>query len=134
MWDRNYIPILNTNPQKYKTKFTEFAKKYIQPIEDELLSRHKKISFAVLLDENGYVPIHNSIYDKPLTGDYKKDLAGNRSMRIFNDSMGVSSAINNRKYLLISYPRDIGILMLGILSEVKVKGKRWGAFSIGFKF
>ena len=134
LWDRNYIPIPNTNPKKYKTNFTDFAKKYIQPIEDDLLSKHKKISFAVLLDENGYVPAHNSIYDKPLTGDYKKDLVGNRSMRLFSDSMGVSNVINDRKYLLISYPRDIGILMFGILAEVKIKGKRWGAFSVGFKF
>ena len=83
LWDRNYIPIENTNPQKYKTKFTDFIKTYIQPIEDEVLNMDKKFVFVVLVDENGYLPAHNSIYDKPLTGDYKTDLAGNRSMRIF---------------------------------------------------
>jgi len=133
LWDRNYIPVPNTNPQKYRTKFTDFAKEYIQPVEDELLAKHKKFSFVVLVDENGYLPSHNSIYDKPLTGDYKKDLIGNRSMRIFNDFTGISAARNTRKYLLQSYPRDVGVLMFDISSEVKLRGKRWGALRIGFK-
>jgi len=133
LWDRNYIPIPNTDPQKYKTKFTDFAKKYIQPVEDELLSKHKKFSFVVLVDENGYLPSHNSIYDKPLTGDYKKDLIGNRSMRIFNDFTGISAAKNVRKYLLQSYPRDVGVLMFDVSSQVKLNGKHWGAIRIGFK-
>ncbi len=133
LWDRNYIPIPNTNPQKYKTKFTDFAKKYIQPIEDELLSKHKKFGYAALVDENDYLPSHNSIYDKPLTGNYKKDLIGNRSMRIFNDFTGISAAKNTRKYLLQSYPRDVGVLMFDISSEIKLKGRHWGALRIGFK-
>jgi hypothetical protein len=46
LWDRNYIAIENTNPQKYKTKFTDFMKTYIQPIEDEVLNVNKKICFC----------------------------------------------------------------------------------------
>ncbi len=133
LWDRDYKPIPNTNPQKYRTKFTDFAKKYIQPIEDELLGKHKKFVFVVMVDNNGYLPSHNSKYDKPLTGDYKKDLIGNRSMRIFNDFTGISAARNTRKYLLQSYPRDVGVLMFDISSEIKLKGKHWGALRIGFK-
>ncbi len=134
LWDRNYIPVPNTNPQKYKTKFTDFAKKYIQPVEDELLNRHKKFTFVVLVDENGYLPSHNSVYDKPLTGDYKKDLIGNRSMRIFDDFTGISAARNTtRKYLLQSYPRDVGVLMFDVSAPVYLKGRHWGALRIGYK-
>ncbi|WP_022670119.1 hypothetical protein [Hippea alviniae] len=133
LWDRNYVPIENTNPQKYNTKFTDFAKEYIQPIEDEILKKHKKFAFAIIVDDNGYAPAHNSIYDKPLTGDYKKDLIGNRSKRIFNDFTGISAAKNTRKYLLQSYPRDVGVLMFDISSEIKLRDKHWGAFRIGFK-
>ncbi len=109
LWDRNYVEVPNTDPKKYKTKFTDFAKNYIQPVEDSILSINKKFIYAVLVDDNGYLPAHNSIYDKPLTGDYKADLIGNRSMRIFNDYTGISAVKNTNPILLLPYPRDIGV-------------------------
>ncbi|MGE4546784.1 MAG: hypothetical protein AB7E28_03315 [Desulfurella sp.] len=133
LWDRNYIPIENTNPQKYKTKFTDFIKTYIQPTEDEVLNMNKKFVFVVLVDENGYLPAHNSIYDKPLTGDYKTDLAGNRSMRIFNDPTGLAAAKNTDPILFQIYPRDLGKIMYDISMPITINQKHWGALRIGFK-
>ncbi len=133
LWDRNYIEVDGTNPQKYKTKFTDFAKEYIQPIEDKILQLNKRFIFVVLVDENGYLPSHNTKYDKPLTGDYKKDLVGNRSMRIFNDPTGLAAARNTRPLLLQPYPRDVGVLMYDISSPVYLNGHHWGGLRIGFK-
>ncbi|HEX13979.1 MAG TPA: hypothetical protein ENO40_05805 [Desulfurella acetivorans] len=133
LWDRNYIPIENTNPQKYKTKFTDFMKKFIQPIEDEVLNLNKKFVFVVLVDENGYLPAHNTIYDQPLTGDYQKDLAGNRSMRIFNDPTGLAAAKNTDPILFQIYPRDLGKILYDVSMPVTINGKHWGALRIGFK-
>lgn len=133
LWDRNYIPIENTNPQKYTTKFTNFIKDYIQPIEDEVLNMNKKFVFVVLVDENGYLPAHNSVYDKPLTGDYKTDLAGNRSMRIFNDPTGLAAAKNTDPILFQIYPRDLGKIMYDLSMPVIINQKHWGALRIGFK-
>jgi len=131
VWDRNYIPVPNTNPQKYKTRFTDFVKKYIQPIEDKYLSMNPKFKFVALVDNNGYLPAHNSIYDKPLTGDYEKDLVGNRSMRIFNDPTGLSAARNTDSILIQTYMRDTGNAMYDISVPVYVEGKHWGAVRIG---
>ena len=131
VWDRNYIPVPNTNPQKYKTRFTDFVKKYIQPIEDKYLSMNPKFKFVALVDNNGYLPAHNSIYDKPLTGDYEKDLVGNRSMRIFNDPTGLAAARNTESILIQTYMRDTGNAMYDISIPVYVEGKHWGAVRIG---
>lgn len=133
LWDRNYLEVSDTNPQKYTTKFTDFAKKYIQPIEDKVLEMNKKFVFVVLVDDNGYLPSHNAKYDKPLTGDYKKDLLGNRSMRIFNDFTGLSAARNRRDFLLQPYPRDVGVLMFDISAPIYFEGRHWGGLRIGFK-
>jgi hypothetical protein len=70
LWDRNYIPIPNTKPQKYQTRFTQFIKDYIQPIKDKLLVKDPNFSTVVIVDNNGYLQTHNSKYDKPLAGDY----------------------------------------------------------------
>ena len=132
LWDRNYIPIPNTNPQKYKTRFTDFAKQYIQPIEDKYLSMDPNFKFVVLVDNNGYLPSHNTIYDKPLTGDYEKDLVGNRSMRIFNDPTGLAAARNTNPVLLQTYMRDTGVVMNDISVPIYFEGKHWGGLRIGF--
>ncbi|WP_022670637.1 methyl-accepting chemotaxis protein [Hippea alviniae] len=132
LWDRNYVPVPNTNPQKYRTRFTDFFKKYVQPIEDKYLNMDPNFKFALLADNNGYVAAHNSIYDKPLTGDYEKDLVGNRSMRIFNDPTGLAAARNTQPVLLQTYMRDTGVVMNDISTPVYLEGKHWGCVRIGF--
>lgn len=131
IWDRNYMPVPDTDPQKHKTKFTDFVKKYIQPIEDKYLRMDPNLRFFVLTDDNGYVAAHNSINDLPLTGDYKKDLTGNRSMRIFDDPVGLSVARNTDGFMVQTYPRDNGELMMDIGVPVFIDGKHWGAIRVG---
>ncbi len=132
LWDRNYIEVPNTNPKKYKTRFTDFMKKFIQPIEDKYLAADNNFKFIVLVDNNGYLPAHNSIYDKPLTGDYDKDLVGNRSMRIFDDPTGISAARNTNPVLLQTYMRDTGVVMNDISTPIYFENKHWGGLRIGF--
>ncbi len=132
LWDRNYVPVPNTNPQKYRTRFTDFFKKYIQPIEDKYLAMDPNFKFFLLTDNNGYIAAHNSIYDKPLTGDYEKDLVGNRSMRIFNDPTGLAAARNTNPVLLQTYMRDTGVVMNDLSVPVYLEGKHWGGVRIGF--
>ncbi len=131
IWDRNYVPVPNTNPQKYKTRFTDFIKKYIQSIEDEILSKDPKFKFVVLVDNNGYLPAHNTIYDKPLTGDYEKDLVGNRSMRMFNDPTGLAAGQNTEPLLIQTYMRDTGNAMYDASVPIYIEGKHWGGLRIG---
>ncbi|OSS43175.1 Methyl-accepting chemotaxis protein [Desulfurella amilsii] len=130
LWDRNYVTIPNTNPQKYRTQFTDFFKQYIQPIEDNYLSMDPNFRFFLLTDNNGYL-IHNSIYDKPLTGNYEKDLVGNRSMRIFNDPVGLAVARNTDSLIIQVYPRDTGEVMADVGVPVFIEGKHWGGIRIG---
>jgi methyl-accepting chemotaxis protein len=131
IWDRNYIPVPNTNPQKYRTRFTDFFKQHIQPIEDKYLNMNPNFRYVVLTDNNGYVAAHNSIYDKPLTGNYEKDLVGNRSMRIFNDTVELNAAKNTDSLIIQTYPRDTGEVMSDIGVPVFIEGKHFGGIRIG---
>ncbi len=132
MWDRNYIPVANTNPQKYKTKFTDFIKRRIQPIEDKYLGIDSSFRYFLLIDENGYAGAHNSIYDKPLTGDYAKDIAGNRSMRIFNDPVGLAVAKNTENLIVQTYPRDTGEVISDVGVPLFIDGRHWGGVRVGY--
>jgi methyl-accepting chemotaxis protein len=131
IWDRNYVPVPNTNPQKYRTRFTDFFKQHIQPIEDKYLNMNPNLRYFVFLDTNGYLPAHNSIYDKPLTGNYEKDLAGNRSMRIFNDTVGLNAARNTDSLIIQNNPRDTGEVISDIGVPVFIESKHFGGIRIG---
>ncbi len=132
IWDRNYIPVTDTNPQKYKTKFTDFVKRRIQPIEDKYLAMDPSFKYFLLVDENGYAAAHNSIFDKPLTGDYAKDIAGNRSMRIFNDPVGLAVARNTDNLIIQTYPRDTGEVISDVGVPVFIDGRHWGCVRVGY--
>jgi len=131
MYDTNYEKIGNFDPPKYHTKYDAYLDKAILGIQDEFLL-DKSVVFAVAVDKNGYLPTHNTRYQKPITGDKKKDLVGNRTKRIFNDSVGIRAAINKENGFLQIYKRDTGVTMWDISSPIFVKGKHWGAFRIGF--
>src|SRR6185369_14821979 len=130
-FDTNYVPIPNTDPQKYHTKYDRYLDKTIIEIEDEYL-KDEQVVFAVLVDKNGYLPTHNSKYTKPLTGDKEKDKVDNRTKRLFNDPVGLAAAKNEKNLLKQVYARDTGEKMWDISAPVYVKGKHWGGFRIGF--
>ena len=131
IWDRNYIPVPGTSPQKYKTRFSFFIKRKIQPVEDKYLRMNPNFRFFVLTDNNGYVAAHNGINDQPLTGDYKKDLYGNRSMRIFDDPVGLAVARNTDEFIVQTYARDTGEVMSDIGIPIFIDGKHWGGIRVG---
>ncbi|MGA8010145.1 MAG: methyl-accepting chemotaxis protein [Thiomonas sp.] len=132
LFDDQYEPVPGTNPQKFRTRFTEFIKSRIQPIQDAWLAHSEQYRFVLLVDQNGYAAAHNSIFDRPVTGDYATDLVGNRSMRLFNDPVGLAAARNTNPYLLQVYARDTGEIMQELSRPVHVAERHWGAVRLAF--
>ncbi len=129
-FDTNYEEIGSFTPPKYHTKYDSYLDKAILGIQDEFLL-DKSIVFAVTVDKNGYLPTHNTRYQKPITGDTEKDKVGNRTKRVFNDPVGLKAAQNEAQGLLQVYHRDTGVTMWDVSSPIYVKGKHWGGFRIG---
>ena len=115
----------------YASGMDSYLENLVLPMEDEFL-KDPQFAYAVLIDMNGYPPVHNSIYNRPLTGDFSYDRLHNRAKRIFNDEVGIKAASHaENQYLLQTYRRDTGELMWDISSPVLVKGRHWGAFRAG---
>ncbi|PLX81082.1 MAG: hypothetical protein C0614_07020 [Desulfuromonas sp.] len=135
IFDEDYLPIPDTDPQKYHTSYDRFLDQTIQEFEDSFLT-DSHVVFAVLVDRNGYLPTHNSKFNRPLTGDYEQDMTGNRTKRIFSDPVGLAAAHydgnDGKDYLQQVYNRDTGEKMWDISAPVFVKGRHWGAFRIGY--
>lgn len=133
VFDRAYVEIKGytwgSNP-KFHTRFDALTDKSVLVFQDKFLE-YEDFLFAVGVDENGYLPTHNTRFQKPMTGDPTKDLAGNRTKRIFADPVGLAAAKNQEPSLLQVYRRDTGEVMWDVSSPILVKGKHWGGFRVG---
>lgn len=133
LFDRNYRPVPNTSPQKYKTAFDSFFDQYVSPVQEEILRRKDTLFFAICVDDHGYVACHNLRYSKPLTGDPEVDKVNNRTKRIFDDKTGLKAAQNTEPFLLQTYMRDTGEVMNDISTPVMLNNRHWGAIRLGYR-
>lgn len=132
LFDRHYNKVENSSPEKFYTKFDKYADKVLPSIQEKVLSNNAFIAFAITTDDHGYVPTHNNKFCQPLTGDFDKDLAGNRTKRIFSDKTGSRCGSHTEKLLLQTYKRDTGEVMHDLSVPIYVNSKHWGGFRIGY--
>lgn len=132
LFDEQYVAIAGTQPPKFRTRACDLFKQRVQPLLDRTLGRSPALRFAFAVDRNGYTPTHNTIYDQPLTGDARKDLVGNRAMRIFNDAAGLEAARNAKPIHLMIYARDTGEVLRELDVPIRVGGRQWGNLRVGF--
>jgi HAMP domain-containing protein len=133
VFDRDYAPIQGFDfgeRPKFHTAYDVLLDRAVVVFQDKFLD-YQDFVFAVGVDVNGYLPTHNTRYQRPLTGDPARDLAGNRTKRMFDDPVGIAAAKNLEPSLLQVYERDTGERMWDVSSPVYVKGKHWGGFRVG---
>ena len=133
LFDQNYVPIPNTKPQKYHTRFDALTDKLMPALQERMLEGNKEVVYAIGADVNGYVPTHNNRYCQPLTGNEKVDFVNNRTKRIFNDPVGKKCGSHEQPFLLQTYRRDTGEIMHDISAPVYVMGRHWGGFRMGYR-
>ena len=138
MFDDNYEEIAGSNPVQYRTKILPWADRALPEFQDAFLARDSRMTFCAMIDRNGYLPVHNSIYSKPQRpGDVAWNTANCRNRRIFNDPAGLAAGRNTRAYLIQSYARDMGngqtVMMREIDVPVRVQGQHWGGFRTAYK-
>lgn len=138
LFDNEYVPIPNTNPQQYRTGYLNVLDEALPPIQERLLASDSRMVFAIAIDRNGYIPVHNLKYSQPQRlDDPAWNIPNSRNRRIFDDRAGLCAARSARPYLIQSYPRDMGngliIMMKEIDVPIRVLGKHWGGFRMAYK-
>ena len=131
IFDRNYIKIVGTEPQKFSTKYDKKIESEFQKHYDAVLGKLRGSVFCLCVDINGYAPTHNSKYSKPYTGNPELDVLS-RDKRIFKDATGLKAAHNMERFLLQAYTRDTGEVLNDLSVPIMIDGKHWGAFRVGF--
>jgi methyl-accepting chemotaxis protein len=137
LFDENYREIPGSNPKQFLTDYTGFTDRVLPPIQDPLQSIDPRIAFCVAWAKGGYLPTHNPNYRLPQGGDPVWNNAHCRNRRLFNDRAVHKVAANTKPFLLQTYRRDMGggtfVLMKDLSSPIRVSGRHWGAFRIGFR-
>ncbi len=131
IWDQNYRPLPNTRPQKYEVSYCSSFEQQLQPMLEKALSGLRGGVYALIIDGKGYGAIHNQKYSQPLSGNYEKDLVGNRTRRIWDDVTGQRAARNQQPLLVQTYARDTGEILSEINMPILVGGRHWGAVRVG---
>jgi HAMP domain-containing protein len=133
VFDRTYEPIKGYDfggPAKFHTKYDFYTDRVVLKFQDRFLESQDFV-YAVGSDANGYVPTHNSVFQKPLTGDGPEDRAANLTKRIFNAPVELAAAGNREPSLTQVYQAEDGPMMWDVSSPIVVKGKHWGGFRVG---
>jgi methyl-accepting chemotaxis protein len=138
MFDTDYVEIQGSNPLQHRTRILNWADRALSPFQEAFLARDPRMVFCVMIDRNGYLPVHNKIYSHPQRpGDVAWNTANSRNRRIFSDPAGLAAGRNLRSYLIQSYARDMGngktIMMREIDVPIRVKGRHWGGFRTAYK-
>jgi methyl-accepting chemotaxis protein len=131
IFDRNYKPVPNTNPQKYKTVYDSQIDKDLQSLYDQALGEIDGATYAACVDINGYSATHNSKYSKQLTGNPETDAIWSRDKRIYNDEKGIRAARNVQQFLIQTYTTAAGETVNDLSMPIFVNGSHWGALRVG---
>jgi methyl-accepting chemotaxis protein len=132
IFDRNYVAVPNTNPQKYTTAYNRQFDAEFQSYFDSILDDLNGTIYAVTLDVNGYLSTHHKKYSQPPIGRYEVDVVNSRDKRMFNNGeMEIRRAKNTTPMLLQTNMRDTGEILTDISIPIYVDSKHWGAFILG---
>ena len=131
IFDRNYQPMGNAKPPKFKVAWGEEYTRRCQDLLENALKEVPGCAYAVAVNTDGYLSAHNLKFSNPLTGDPAVDLAGNRTCRKFENPGELRAAKNELPFLVRTYVRDTGELLCDLVMPIHVAGRLWGNVRIG---
>ncbi len=139
LFDSVYMPISGTNPQQFTTRSLAALERLLTPIQESYLTRDKRLVFALSIDRNGYIPVHNVVYSQtPRANDVVWNTANCRNKRIFDDRAGITAARSTRPFIVQAYQRDMGggqfVMMREVDAPITINGSHWGGVRMAYKF
>jgi methyl-accepting chemotaxis protein len=139
LFDNDYEPIVNTNPQQFRARYLDLLEEVLPEVLERQRAQDSRMAFCVVVDRNGYLPVHNRDFSHPQRpGDPAWNMAHSRNRMIFDSRAGLCAARNTRPYLVQSNPRHMGggvvIMMKEVTAPIRVGGMHWGGLRMAYEF
>jgi methyl-accepting chemotaxis protein len=134
VFDQNYKPVPNTNPQKYTVGYGPALERELQEFYDQCRDHFPSTKYLLAVDVNCYVYVHHKAVSQPLTGNPEHDLLHSRNQRFFKDNENeIRRAKNTAPFLLQTFVRDTGEVLCDLSLPIHVNGRHWGGLIMGFE-
>ncbi|MBY4675746.1 methyl-accepting chemotaxis protein [Marinobacterium arenosum] len=134
LFDFNYRPTNpGQQPEKFDTSYVDRFEQWMQPLFDSFIAERSDFTYAIAVDRNGYAPAHHKKVSAPLSGNFDEDNAKSRHRRIFFGSRAEQRrATNTSPFLLQTFVRDTGEVLIDLSIPLYLNGQHWGALIMGF--
>ncbi|CAN1511288.1 Methyl-accepting chemotaxis protein (MCP) signalling domain containing protein [Rhabdaerophilaceae bacterium] len=138
LFDTGYTLIPDSDPKQYRTQYLERFDIILPPLLETALGSDPALTFAVAIDRNGYIPVHNKGVSQPQRpGDRAWNMANSRNRRIFDDRAGLLAGRVTGSSLIQTYNRDMGngvsIQMKEVDAPILIAGRHWGGVRMAYK-
>lgn len=138
LFDADYKAVADTDPAQFTVGSLTALEQILPPVLEARLSADKRLVFALAIDRNGYIGVHNRVYSQPQKpGDVAWNQANCRNRRIFDDRAGIVAARSTRPFVLQAYQRDMGggqmVMMREVDAPITINGRHWGGVRMAYK-
>jgi methyl-accepting chemotaxis protein len=138
LFDAEYLPVPDTNPQQFVVSSLKALEQVLPPLLEARMAADKRLVFALPIDRNGYIAVHNAIYSQPQRpGEVDWNAANSRNKRIFDDRAGIVAARSTRPFNVQAYPRDMGggniVMLREVDAPITIAGSHWGSVRMAYK-
>ena len=135
LYDTLYRREGTTEPPQYQNAAVAPLETCARAIVEGALADKLAPDFCILVDRNGFNPIHNLGCSLPATDDPVWNQRYSRDRRIFSDRVGMAAARNLRPFLVQAYARDMGDCIetrMEFDAPLFLRHRHWGAVRMAY--
>lgn len=138
LFDIDYVAVPESEPRQFVSKALPALDEILPPVLARVLASDPRLVFALPIDRNGYIPVHNAQYSQPQRrNDPVWNATHARNRRIFDNRAGIIAARSVRPFLVQAYRRELGGGTIEMLREVdaplRVNGRHWGGVRMAYR-
>lgn len=135
LFDDNLIPIAGSDPQRYRTRLSDWADANWRPAFDKACEAAPEILTVVCTSRTGFLPTHMTAFSREPTGNAVQDARYCRNGRVFFESVDAVAKASEQDFMMAVY-RHSGANSNAVVRNVYVplyfKGRRWGDLELAY--
>lgn len=137
MFDTNYRLVPGTNPELYRTQFSDWADANWRPLFDRLRTSHPNVIMCSAADMNGFLPTHVTEHSRKPIGDLAHDTKYCRNGRIMLGGADHLAKASDAPFFMSVYRQEGDgtnyLVVRNVYTPVIVQGRRWGDFEVAYQ-
>ncbi|MDY7098784.1 MAG: methyl-accepting chemotaxis protein [Pseudomonadota bacterium] len=138
LFDTDYQRIPGSDPERFTTSLSPFAKSVWKPIIDQATDSVDDIVATVCANADGFMPTHIDRYAQKPTGDYEHDRQFCRNGLILMDEADRVALKSNASYRLSVFRQPTASggsqVVRCVYVPLRFQGRRWGDLKCAYVF